>query len=181
MILTTLFTVLTSGAGGGIFGGILGLFKSSQENKKEISLAEIEMKRDVAEYANATEQRKHDLLVIEKTGQLKLDGIETEAEMEIEVAHQSTLGKATIAEFRNLNTSTWMDNLRASVRPVAAYWFSILFSYMLIWAFWKYADSITPAEGKQILMGLFGTLTFAVTSILSFYFVARSNRRMAAS
>lgn len=180
LTLTTLFTVLTSGAGGGIFGGILGLFKSSQENKKEIALAKIEKDREVAEYANAAEQRKHDLMVIEKTGQLKLDEIETEAEMEIEVAHQATLGKATVAEFRNLNTSTWMDNLRASVRPVTAYWFSLLFSWMLIWAFWRYADKITPDEGKQILLGLFSTLTFAVTSILSFYFVARSNKKAGA-
>jgi hypothetical protein len=175
--LTTIFTVLSSGAGGGIFGGILGLLKGSQENKKEIALAQIEKDRDVAEYANAKAQRDHELLVLEKGGQLKLQELQTEAEMEIEVAHQGTLGKAQISEFKGLNTSTGMDNFRASVRPVAAYWFSILFSGMLIWAFWKYADLITQEEGKQMLLGLFGTLTFAVTSILSFYFVARSNRK----
>ena len=176
-MIATLLTVLTSGAGGGIFGGIFGLFKSHQENKREIALAEIEMKRDVAEYENAEAQRKHDLLLIEKQGELELKGIQTEAEMGIEVAHQETLGKSQIAEFAKLNTTRKMDNYRASVRPTMAYWFTILFSGMLMWAFYKYANLITAEEGKEILIALFGTLTFAVTSILTFYFVSRSNRK----
>lgn len=174
-MIATLLAVLTSGAGGGIVGAITGIFKQSQERKERVAMAELELKRDEAEYANAQAQRAHELVLLEKGAKIELDKIETEADMEIEVSHQETLGQAQIAEFKNLNTSSWMDNLRASVRPVLAYWFTFIFNVMLIWAFMEYSDQLTDSDGKDILLGLFGTLSFTVTGIVTFYYVTRRN------
>lgn len=171
----TLISLLTGGAGGGIVGAITGIFKQAQERKERVEMARIDLERDQAEYANAEAQRKHDLEVLEKGGQLKLQELQTESEVEMEVAHQQTLSTAQIEEFKNLNTSSWVDNLRGSIRPGLAIWFSALFSVMIAWAFYKYSNQITDTEGKQILLGLFTTLSFTVTSIVTFYYVARRN------
>ena len=175
MILTTIFTALSTGAGGGLLGGIFGLFKQSQERKERVEMARIEMERDAAEYANDKAEREHSLLMLEKGGRLEIEKVMTESEAEIEVSHQVTLGAATVAEFSNLNTSSWMDNFRASIRPSLAVWASLLFTIMLTWAFYEYGDRITPAEGKVILLGLFATLEFTVSSVVTFYYVSRRN------
>lgn len=173
--ITGLFTILTSGAGGGLLGGIFGLFKQSQERKERVEMARVNLERDQLEYQNAKAERDHALLILEKGGQIELEKIQTESEAEIEVAHQSALSTAQVAEFKGLNTSGRMDNLRASVRPVLAYWAALLFTVMLAWAFIEFSDTIDIDTGKQILLGLFSTLTFIVTSVTVFYYVARKN------
>ncbi len=172
--LTTFFSLLTSGAGGGILGGIFGLFKQSQERKERVEMARVNLERDKMEYENAEKEREHALIMLEKGGQLELEKVETEAEAEIEVAHQAAMSSAQDA-LKNLKTSSKMDDFRASVRPVLAYWGAIMFSAMLIWTFSKFYSTIDTATGKSILLGLFGTLTFIVTSITTFYYVARRN------
>lgn len=183
--LTALFTVMTSGAGGGILGGIFGLFKQSQERKERVEIARIEKERDELEYRNAESERKHAMdmlnrqaeLGLEQTrvaGQLELEKVQTETEAAAEIANQKALNSAQKV-FANLKTTSGMDNYRASVRPSLAYWFAFLFSLMLGWAFWEYREQIDPETGKQILIGMFGTLTFLVTSIGTFYYVSRRN------
>ena len=172
--ITTLFTVLSSGAGGGIVGGIFGLFKQSQERKERVEMARVNLERDQAEYANAKEERSHALEVLSRTGEIELDKIQTEADAEVEVAHQAALSSAQDA-LKNLKTSTKMDDYRASVRPTLAYWFAGLFSIMLGWAFWMFHDTIDALTGRELLLSLFGTLSFLVTSIGTFYYVARRN------
>lgn len=172
--MSALLALLTSGAGGGIIGGILGLFKQSQERKERVEMARIEQARDQMEYENAAAEREHALLMLDKTGEIELGKIQSETEAEIEVAHQAALSSAQDA-LKGLNTSTAMDNFRASVRPALAYGFSIIFSIMLAWTFWKFSDTIDAAAGHELLLGMFGTLTFLVTSIGTFYYVARRN------
>lgn len=175
--LTTLFSVLTSGAGGGIVGGIFGLFKQSQERKERIAMAEVNLKRDEMEYKNASAEREHNLIMLEKGAKLELELTQTEAEAEAEIANQNALAIAQTSEFKNLNTSTNMDNLRASVRPMIAYWACLLFTIMISWVFYKFNQTITEEVGGQILLALFSTLTFVITSVTSFYYVSRRNSR----
>lgn len=172
--LTALFSVLTSGAGGGLLGGIFGIFKQSQERKERVEMARINIERDNLEYQNAKAERDHALLMLDKGGEIEVEKVQVEAEAEIEVAHQSALSSAQEV-FKNLKTSTGMDNYRASVRPSLAYWGATLFTVMLCWAFIEFHSTIDAEIGKQILVGMFSTLTFIVTSITTFYYVSRRN------
>ena len=172
--LSGLFTVLTSGAGGGLLGGIFGIFKQSQERKERVEMARINLERDDLEYQNAKQEREHALLILEKGGEIEVEKVKTESEAEIEVAHQSALSSAQDA-LKNLKTTSGMDNYRGSVRPTLAYWGAILFTVMLCWAFWKFGGTIDKDAGKQILIGMFSTLTFIITSIITFFYVARRN------
>lgn len=172
--LTALFSVLTSGAGGGIIGGIFGLFKQGQERKERVEMARLELERDEMEYKNASEERKHALIMLEKGAEMEAMKIETEAEAHIEVANQKSLGKAQDV-FKSLKTTSGMDNYRASVRPTLSYWIAILFTIMIGWAFWKFNATIDDETGKTILIGMFSTLTFTLTSVVSFYYVSRRN------
>ena len=167
--------LLGSGVGGGLLGGIFGIWKQRQERIERAEMARIELERDQAEYANAKAERDHSLVLLEKGAQLEVDKIEVEAEAEMEIANQAALGGAQRAEFGKLNTTSGMDNFRACVRPVLALWAWALFNSMLGWAFYKFADRIDAEMGLQILLGLFATLNFTVSSIVTFYYVARRN------
>jgi hypothetical protein len=48
---------------------------------------------------------------------------------------------------------------------------------MLAWSFWKFNDQLDSETGKLILLGLFSTLSFIVTSVISFYYVSRRNSK----
>lgn len=167
--------LLGSGAGGGLLGGLFGIWKQSQERKERAEMARIELERDQAEYTNARAERDHSLVLLERGAQLEVDKIEAETEAEMEIANQVALGKAQRAEFGNLNTTSGMDNFRAAIRPTLALWAWALFNIMLGWAFWKFSDKIDADMGLQILLGLFATLNFTVSSIVTFYYVARRN------
>jgi hypothetical protein len=170
-----LSSILTSGAGGGIVGSLFGILKQSQERKERVAMAQINLDRDRAEYENAEKERHHALTMIDKQGEIKLETIQTESEAEIEISNQFTLSEAQEAEFKNLNTSTAMDNFRASIRPLLAVWAAILFTSMLGWAFLEYKDTIDDDVGGDLLLGMFATLTFIITSVISFYYVSRRN------
>lgn len=184
-MITSIIALLSSGAGGGLLGGIFGLFKQSQERKERVEMARIEKERDELEYRAAADERAHALAMLERSaelkleeaqimGALKLETVQTETEAEIEVAHQKALGKAQ-GVFDKLKTSQGMDNFRASVRPTLAYWFALLFSVMLAWAFSEFHATIDAKAGRELLLGMFATLTFLVTSIGTFYYVSRRN------
>lgn len=174
-ILTAILTALSSGVGGGLIGSITGLFKQNFERKERVEMARIQLERELAEYGNDEAEREHALTILERGGELEVQKVMTESEAEIEVAQQKTLNSATVAEFKKLNTSPWMDNYRASIRPSLAIWMTILFTAMLIWAFCIYSDELTASEGKAILLGLFATLEFIVSSVVTFYYVSRRN------
>lgn len=167
--------LLGSGVGGGLLGGIFGIWKQRQERIERAEMARIELERDQAEYSNAKEERAHSLVLLEKGAQIEVDKLEIEAEAEMDIANQAAMGKAQEAEFGNLGTTTGMDNFRAMVRPTLALWAWGLFNIMLGWAFYKFADRIDADMGLQILLGLFATLNFTVSSIVTFYYVARRN------
>lgn len=167
--------LLGSGAGGGLLGGLFGIWKQFQERKERAEMARIELERDQMEYAHAREEREHALLLLEKGAQIEVDKIEAETEAEMEIANQAALATAQRAEFNKLNTTSAMDNFRASIRPVLALWAWLLFNAMLGWAFYEFHSQIDADMGLQILLGLFATLNFTVSSIVTFYYVARRN------
>jgi hypothetical protein len=173
-MITTLIALLTSGAGGGIVGMVGGIFKQGQERKERVSMAEIEAKRDAMEYENAKAERSHALVLLEAGAQLEIEKAQTEGDIEVELANQQSLGEAQEI-FATLKTTSGMDNFRASVRPVLAYWWSVLFTVLIGWAFVVYGDTITTETGGQLLLGMFATLEFLTTSIGAFYFVSRRN------
>lgn len=175
--ITTLFTVLTSGAGGGLLGGIFGLFKQSQEAKERIEMEKIQVERDRIEIEDRREEREHQLTMLERGAKIELDKVATESQMAMEISNQQALSAAQVAEFSGLNTTRKMDNYRASVRPTLAYWVAVIFTIALCWAFYTYREQLSPEDGKAILMGLFGTLTFALTSVITFYYVSRRNSK----
>jgi len=172
--LTAVFAVLTSGAGGGLLGGVFAIFKQREERKERVEMEKINLQRDQIEYQNAEAEREHSLIMLKEGGRLEVEKIQTESEAEIEVAHQSALSSAQEV-FAKLKTSTGMDDYRSSVRPTLAYWAAALFTAMLIWAFFEFHKTIDEETGKQILIGMFGTLTFIVTSVISFYYISRRN------
>lgn len=173
-MLTSLIALLSSGAGGGLFGGIFGLFKQHLERKERVEMARISAEREAAAFAAEAAERAHQLVMLETQGQLQLQAVATEAEAAVDVAQQEALGQAQQV-FASLKTTSDMDNFRASVRPALAYAVFVLFALMLGWAFWEFQDTIDEATGRELLLGLFGTLTFLVTSIGTFYYVARRN------
>lgn len=174
-LLTTALAVLTSGAGGGIVGGILAILKRGQDRKERIELERIALEREKADYLNAKEEREHALTMLQAGAQIELEKVQTEAEAEMEVSHQNALSNAQKV-LGKLKTSTWMDNYRASVRPTLAYFVTFVFSVAGAWAFTEFASQLTPQDGGKILLGMFATLTFAFTSIITFYYVARKDQ-----
>lgn len=170
------FGLLTSGAGGGIIGGVFALFKGAQELKEKIAFARIEKERDEMEYENAREERAHQVVLMEKGAQIELEKIQTETEAEVDIANQAALSRAQGQEFK-LKTTSWMDNLRASVRPVLAYTFTLLFIGLSAWSFVEFASQLNDKDGKELLLMFIQTLTFTVTAIVTFYYVARRNTK----
>lgn len=184
-MIATLIALFSSGAGGGLLGGLFGLGKQWLERGERAQQRKDDLERDRLEYDNADKERSHALTMLNRTAELNLEQskveaaanlaeTEAETEAEIAVANQEALNSAQDV-FKNLKTSTGMDNFRASVRPMLAYFFSILFSVCLWWFFDEYSSTITNEEGKSALLALVATLNFTVTSIVTFYYVSRRN------
>lgn len=175
-MLAGILSILTSGAGGGLIGGIMGLFRQRSESKERVELAKLAIERDSLEYREANLEREHQVIMLNSGAKIELDRVITETEAQAEIATVSALGKAQKV-FANLKTSTWMDNYRASVRPTFAYFIMTMFTVFLAWSFVQHSDGIEPTQGAVILIGLLDTLVFMVTSITSFYFVSRPNTK----
>lgn len=182
-MIEAIFAVLTSGAGGGIIGAFTGLWNKAGERKERIAMANIEsareetrLARDKVEAEERQKERDHILEHAKLSGSIDLEKSQSESEASIELANMTALGDAQSA-FNNLNTSTKMDDLRGSVRPVFAYYLMAAFSGALAWFALTFSDQITPEVGGDILMKLILTLIFMVTSMTSFYYVSRRNSK----
>mgnify|MGYP000389160619 CR=1 FL=1 len=176
-ILTGGLSLLTGGAAGGVVGAISAIWKSSQENKLKIELERLNNEREAREYDNAKSEREHQAWLVTQGHANEMDKIKTETDAELDIATMQALQVSSAAEFGDLNTTSAMDNYRASVRPTVAYWSVLAFNVMLCWAFSEFSDQINESAGLQILLGLFATLNFTVASVISFYYVSRNNRK----
>ena len=174
-VITGIVGLLTSGAGGGILGGILGIAKQIQERKERTEQQRINTEILKLELEDAQKDRDHQLTLIEKNYSFEISKANNEKETELEVSYSEGLKKSITDEFNKLSTSTTVDNYRALIRPSLALWACFLFSTMLVWAFWNYATLIKPDQGLNILLDLFNTLNFTVVAIVTFYYYARKN------
>lgn len=173
----TILSLLTSGAGGGIVGGVLALFRTAGERKERLESRRIDLERDKMEYDDRRASEKFQKDMLTAGAEINLKQTETEGEVAIELANQASLSASQVQEFKDLNTSGWVDNLRAMIRPLLALFFTAFFTVIFLWSFKVYRGQLTALDGKEILMGLFLTLEFAVTSILSYYYVSRRNSK----
>lgn len=174
-ILESILAIVSTGAGGGVVGAITGLFTKRMDHKREIELANIELKSAVLESKDAQAERDFQINITTKRGEIELKKTNAETAAAIDIAHSAALGEAQ-SVFKNLKTSEKMNNFRMSVRPFLAYAFTFVYFVMLVWAFDKYAQLISATEGHGILIMLIQTLNFTVSSLISFYFVARRNQ-----
>ena len=172
-----ILSLLTSGAGGGIIGGLFALFRTAGERKERLESKKIDLERDKMEYENIRATQSHEKDMLAAGAEIALKHAETEGEIAADLAITAAKTAAVVTEFKALNTSSWVDNVRAMIRPLLALYFTAVFSYILFWAFSTYKGQLTALDGKEILMGLLLTLEFAVTSILSFYYVSRRNAK----
>ena len=173
-IITAAASILTSGAGGGIAGGLFCLFKQSQERKERIELAKIKLEQYRHDSLNAEKEREHARYMLEASQGQELQLLKEDASAEIEVTRQASIGAAQSA-LTNLKTTKGMDNYRGSVRPTLAYLMTAFFISMLVWSFIEWHDLIDDETGKMLLIGLFQTLNFSFVGVQSFYFISRRN------
>ena len=170
-----LLGLFTSVAGGGIIGSFTGLIKNLMDSRERSKIAQIGLDRDRLDMEAASLEHTRALELIEKGASIDLAKTRTEGEAAIEVTTAESRGAAVISEFKSLNTTTFMDNLRGSVRPVFAYLVMGVFGYMLFMVWKQYGGLITAEQGLALLIVLIDTLVFMVTSITSFYYVSRRN------
>ena len=121
-MLTLLSTVVSFLMGG--LPKILDFFQDKADKKHELELAKMQTERELQmlEKGYAAQARVEEI---------RLDQIQAQSEMQV----QQTLIQAQQAEMQavyahdmslNEGTSTWMKNLRASVRPIITYGFFFL-------------------------------------------------------
>jgi len=137
----------------------------------ELALARMQIEREL-------ELRKAGFEAQERIEHIRTEQLETEsvaatgqaiigaqqAEMQAIYAHDTSL---------NEGTSTWMKNLRASVRPVITYGFFLLLVFVDIGGFWYgYYMSVPFNELLQMLWDSDTQALFA--SIIAFHFGGRA-------
>tara|TARA_R110002012_G_scaffold61450_1_gene161099 strand:+ start:1642 stop:2166 length:525 start_codon:yes stop_codon:yes gene_type:complete len=168
--------LLVGGAGGGVLGGVFGLARHFMDSRKSVSMENIKLDRDKLDAEESKKEREHALLLIEKQSDVRLAETEARIEGEISIEHSKALREGQKV-FHGLKTTSKMDNYRASVRPTLAYWFSVIFSGFLFWSFYNFSDTLIQSA-PQMMIGLVSTLTFIVTSIITFFYVSRPNARV---
>lgn len=169
-LITTFFA---SGASGGLLGGGLGVLKALVDNKRELALENLKLERDKLSTEEAKQERLHTLAVMSAQGKQETELLTVESEAAADLAQMAAIKEAQQFEFSGSAPSTFIENLRKSVRPVVAYWTTLIFTLFLGWVFWEFNDSVTPEQGGALLLSLAGTLTFLVTSQNAFYYVSR--------
>lgn len=185
-MITAILTFFGSSAGGSIVGGVFGMFSKIIDGKNQreadaiasaerIESGKINLERDKMEYENAKAERDHAITMHEKGALFALQKVETETEAANDIAHMEALGQAQDV-FANFKTDTKTDNYRALVRPNLAYWAAGLFTVILLWAFYVYRGQITQSQGSELLLMMISTVCFTVSSIVTFYFMARRNK-----
>lgn len=168
-MLTLLSTVVSFLMGG--LPKILDFFQDKADKKHELELARMQTERELQmlEKGYAAQARVEEI---------RLDQIQANAEMQ----QQQTLIQAQQAEMQavyahdmslNEGTSTWMKNLRASVRPVITYGFFFLLVAIDLGLFlygWN-----RGVDFKQLADMLWDTETATLfASIIAFHFGGRA-------
>ena len=166
----TLLSSLLSFLAGGL-PKILSFVQDRADKKQELALAqlqtahELEMRKQGYEAQARVEEIKLDQIQQQSAAQTQQSVIDAQrAELQAIYAHDMSL---------NEGTSTWMKNLRASVRPVITYGFFFLLVFVdvgLFWYGWQQKQDFT-----QLANMLWDDDTQALfASIIAFHFGGRA-------
>jgi hypothetical protein len=166
----TLLSTLISFLMGGL-PKLLEFFQGRQDKAHELALAQMQIQREL-------EMRKLGFEAQERVEHIRSEQLATEsaantqqvlmgaqqAEMQAIYAHDTAL---------NEGTSTWMKNLRASVRPVITYGFFFLLVFVDVGGFWYgYYMSVPFNDLLEMLWDNDTQALFA--SIIAFHFGGRA-------
>ena len=168
-MLTLLSTLLSFLMGG--LPKILDFLQDRQDKKHELELAQMQIQREL-------EMRKLGFEAQERVEHIHTQQLEIEtksAEKQSLVQAQQAEMQAIYAHDMSLNegTSTWMKNLRASVRPVITYGFFGLLVFIDIGLFaYGWSRDVPFTELAEMLWDPETQALFA--SIISFHFGSRA-------
>jgi len=168
-MLTLLSTLLSFLMGG--LPKILDFLQDRQDKKHELELAQMQIQREL-------EMRKLGFEAQERVEHIHTQQLEIEtksAEKQSLVQAQQAEMQAIYAHDTSLNegTSTWMKNLRASVRPVITYGFFFLLLFIDIGLFaYGWSRDVPFTELAEMLWDSDTQALFA--SIIAFHFGGRA-------
>jgi hypothetical protein len=166
----TLLSTLISFLMGGL-PKLLDFFQDRADKMHELALAQMQIQREL-------ELRKAGFEAQERIEAIRTEQLETESAAAISqaiVGAQQAEMQAIYAHDASLNegTSTWMKNLRASVRPVITYGFFFLLVFVDIGGFWY--GYYTNVPFNELLQMLWDSDTQALfASIIAFHFGGRA-------
>jgi hypothetical protein len=150
---------------------ILEFFQAKQDKVHELALAQLQITREL-------ELRKAGFEAQERIEHIKSEQLATESAAntaQVLIGAQQAEMQAIYAHDMSLNegTSTWMKNLRASVRPVITYGFFFLLVFVDLAGFWYgYYMSVPFNDMLEMLWDSDTQALFA--SIIAFHFGGRA-------
>ena len=166
----TLLSTLISFLMGGL-PKLLEFFQGRQDKAHELALAQLQIQREL-------ELRKAGFEAQERIENIRSDQLATESAAnttQVLIGAQQAEMQAIYAHDVSLNegTSTWMKDLRASVRPVITYGFFFLLVFVDVAGFWYGYYMSVPFN--DMLEMLWDTETQALfASIIAFHFGGRA-------
>lgn len=153
-MMTLLSTFLSFMAGG--LPKLLGFFQAKQDSKHELEMARLQNERELA-------LAEKGFIAQQKVEEIRSDQIAMQSEASTHAAllnHDIEIGKGA---------STWMVNLRASVRPVITYIFVLELVAVNAAGFWYAWQTNVPFD--QMLTRIFSDDEMQIlSSIVAFWF-----------
>ena len=150
---------------------LLEFFQGRQDKAHELALAQMQITREL-------ELRKAGFEAQERVENIRTEQLATESAAntaQVLIGAQQAEMQAIYAHDASLNegTSTWIKNLRASVRPVITYGFFFLLVFVDIGGFWY--GYYTNVPFNDLLEMLWDSDTQALfASIIAFHFGGRA-------
>lgn len=122
----------------------------------------------VMDYFQDKSDKKHELEVMTRQAEIQLDKTAIDANIrEVETIHEHDAA---------LDGGSWINGLRASVRPVITYLFMFLFISVEITTYWLLIDS-GVAPGEALVASWNDSIMAMWAAILAFWFGGRQFRK----
>jgi hypothetical protein len=158
----TLLSTLISFLAGGL-PKILDFFQDRSDKQQELALAKMQTERELA-------LAKEGFLAQQKTEEIRTDQIAIQSQASVHSAllqHDIAIGQGA---------STWVINLRASVRPIITYCMFGMLAFINIFGAWYATQQGVPfAEALNLLWDEDTQILFA--SIISFWFGSQAFKK----
>ena len=153
-MITLLSTVVSFLAGG--LPQILGFFQDRSDKKQEMEMARLQTERELA-------MAKEGYLAQLKVEEIRTDQVRMQTNADVHkslLEHDMAIGQGA---------STWVVNLRASVRPVITYCMFFMLCFINVFGAWYAVQQGTPFKETLDLLWDSETQTL-FASIISFWF-----------